>query len=140
MFTPTREEARRFFIETWDKYRRGASLTQMEALTLEILLQHPEYHVVLEDAERYVDRDYPPEAGAVNPFLHLGLHVAVAEQLSIDQPPGLRAQFERLAAKHGDTHAASHALIDCLAEVIWQAQRNNAPPDASLYLECLAKK
>jgi hypothetical protein len=75
----------------------------------------------------------------VNPFLHLSLHLAVAEQLAIDQPPGIRAQFERLRAAKGSEHAALHAVLECLGEVIWQSQRTNAPPDGALYLECLTR-
>jgi len=140
MFTPSREEARRFFIDTWSKYRAGAPLSQLEALTAEVLQKHPEYHAQLQDPERFIDRDYPPEAGETNPFLHLSLHIAVAEQLAIDQPPGLRGHYERLVAKYGDEHEALHAIIDCLAEVVWQAQRQRAPFDGALYLECLARK
>jgi hypothetical protein len=139
MFAPTRDQARRFFIATWAKYRAGAPLSGIEALTVELVHKHPEYQAVLEDEERYLDRDYLPEAGDVNPFLHLGLHLAVAEQLSIDQPPGIRAHYERLAAARGDEHAALHAIIDCLAEVVWRAQRDGTAPDGVLYLECLAR-
>ena len=84
---------------------------------------HPEYHATFENPERHADRDYSPEAGDINPFLHLSLHLAVAEQLAIDQPPGIRAQFERLRAARGDEHAALHAVLECLGEVIWSAQR-----------------
>jgi hypothetical protein len=96
--------------------------------------------VVLEDPDRHLDRDYRPETGAVNPFLHLSLHLAVAEQLAIDQPPGIRAQFERIALAKGDEHAALHAVLECLGEVVWHAQRHGTPPDATIYLECLARQ
>jgi hypothetical protein len=138
MYTPSRDEARRFLIDTWGKYRAAAPLSGLEALTVDILLQHPEYHDVLDNPEHYADRDFAPEAGEINPFLHLGLHLAVAEQLSIDQPSGIRAHFERLATRRGDEHAALHAIIDCLAETIWQAQRSRTPLDAAAYLACLA--
>jgi|SRR5438477_10904354 len=139
MFTPSRDEARRFFIATWSKYRANAPLSDLEAITVELILKHPEYHGALENEERFVARDYAPEMGDVNPFLHLGLHLAVAEQLSIDQPPGIRAHYKRLTSTRGDEHGALHAIIDCLAEVIWQAQRNGTAPDGALYLACLAK-
>jgi len=92
---------------------------------------------MLEAPERHVDRDYRPEEGDINPFLHLSLHLAVAEQLAIDQPPGIVAQYERLRAARGDDHAALHAIVECLGEVVWQAQRLGTPPDAALYLSCL---
>jgi len=140
MFAPTRDEARRFLIDTWTKRRAGQPLSGLEHKAAELIALHPEYHAVLEAPERNLERDYAPEAGAVNPFLHLSLHLAVAEQLAIDQPSGIRAEFERIRDAHGDEHAALHAVLECLAEVIWQAQRLNAPPDARLYLDLLARR
>ena len=95
---------------------------------------------MLEAPEESLDRDWGPESGAVNPFLHLSLHLAVAEQLSIDQPPGIRAQFERIRAAGGDEHAALHAVLECLGEVVWNAQRHGTPPDAALYIACLERQ
>lgn len=137
MFNPTREEARQFFFDTWRKYRQREMLSAMENLTLEVILLHPEYQAVLEDAERYQDKDYLPEMGDINPFLHMSMHIAIKEQLSIDQPAGIRQRFERLLKKMGDEHAAAHQVMECLAEMIWQAQRNRSAPDASVYFECL---
>jgi hypothetical protein len=140
MFTPSRDEARRFLIDAWTKRKSGAPASALEAMAAEIIALHPEYLAVLEDPEAHVDREYRPESGDVNPFLHLSLHLAVAEQLAIDQPPGLRAQFERLRNARGDEHAALHAVIECLGETIWTAQRHGRPPDATLYLACLGRQ
>jgi hypothetical protein len=139
MFTPSRDEARRFLAEAWAKYRASSPLSGLEQIAVEIIALHPEYHSLLDHPERRLDRDYSPEQGGLNPFLHLSLHLAVAEQLSIDQPAGIRAQFERLANSKGDRHAALHAILECLGEVIWQAQRNGTAPDAATYLACLDK-
>jgi hypothetical protein len=140
MFAPTRDQARRFFFDTRKKYRDGEALSALEQIALTVISLHPEYHPLLDDAERNLDRDYTPADGAVNPFLHLSLHLAVEEQLSIDQPPGVRAQFERMRAVTGSEHEAKHALLECLAETIWQAQRAGAAPDPQLYLECVGGK
>ena len=139
MFAPTRDEARRFFFDTWDKYRRGEPLAGLEQTVLEVVLLHPEYHAILENPDRYRDRDYLPAAGEINPFLHLSLHLAVAEQVSIDQPTGILPRFRRLEAKLGQ-HAALHALVECLGETIWQAQRAGGTPDHSVYFECLERQ
>jgi hypothetical protein len=139
MFSPTRDEARNFLADAWRKYRAQAPLTPLEQIAVGIIAQHPEYHAVLESSERHLARDYTPEAGETNPFLHLSLHLAVAEQLAIDQPPGIRAHFERLCASLADEHAALHCIVDCLAETVWQAQRNGTGPDANVYLACLAR-
>jgi hypothetical protein len=137
MFEPTRDQAREFFFETWRKYRAGEVLSGMEALALEIELLHPEYHAVLDDPERHLEQEYFPELGRSNPFLHMSLHLALEEQLSIDQPSGIVARFAALAQRRGERHAALHDAIECLAETVWRAQRERAEPDGAAYLECL---
>ncbi|HQT00440.1 MAG: hypothetical protein B7Y26_07445 [Hydrogenophilales bacterium 16-64-46] len=140
MFNPSRDQVRQFFFDVWAKYRAGQRLAGAEAPALEIVLAHPEYHALLDAPDRHLDRDYPPEAGETNPFLHLSLHLALAEQLGIDQPPGLRARYQKLLARHGDAMPAQHAAIDCLAETVWRAQRDRAPFDATGYLNCLDRQ
>ena len=137
MFNPSRDEARRFLIDAWTKSLARQPLSGLEQLATGLIALHPEYHAVLEAPERNLDRDWRPESGDVNPFLHLSLHLAIAEQLAIDQPPGLRAEFERIRTSEGDEHAALHAVLECLGEVLWTAQRHGTPPDAALYLDCL---
>jgi hypothetical protein len=140
VFAPSREEARRFLVDAWAKYRAGRPLSGLEQKAVAIIALHPEYHAIVEDPERHLPRDYGPEGGEINPFLHLSLHLAVDEQLAIDQPAGLRAEFERLRAKHGDEHAALHDVLECLGETVWQAQRLGTQPDANVYLACLRKR
>ncbi len=140
MFNPSRDESRRFLIDAWAKHRAGQPLSGLEAIVARIVALHPEYHPVLEAPEKFAHRDYRPETGEVNPFLHLTLHLALAEQLAIDQPPGIKAHFERLREARGDEHAALHAVLECLGEVIWASQRHGTPPDAKLYLDCLERQ
>jgi hypothetical protein len=137
MFTPTREQARQFFFDAWRKYRERAPLEGLETVAVEVMLLHPEYHHVLDDPDRFLDRDYVPEHGQANPFLHMSLHVAIEEQLAIDQPPGIKREYERILAARGDRHDALHAVLECLAEMVWKAQRDRTAPDADAYLECL---
>ena len=116
-------------------------LSPLEQTAAGLVAMHPEYHAVIEAPHSHLDRDYRPEQGDVNPFLHLALHLAVAEQLAIDQPPGIVAHFERLrAARGGDAHAALHAVLECLGETVWQAQRLGTGPDAAVYLACLERQ
>jgi hypothetical protein len=140
MFNPTRDQSREFLFDLWDKHRAGTALTPLESMALAIILEHPEYHAVLEDRERYLDRDWKPEGGETNPFLHLALHLAIEEQVSIDSPPGIRAAVVALTAKSGSMHDARHDVMECLAEVIWQSQRNGTSFDNAVYLDCLARK
>jgi len=140
MFNPTRDQARTFLFDLWDKHEAGAVLTTLESMALSVILQHPEYHAVLGDRERYLDRDWKPEGGQTNPFLHLQMHLAIEEQLSIDQPPGIRAAAQSLAARRGSEHDARHDIMECLAETLWQAHRNGAGFDNAAYIDCLAKR
>jgi hypothetical protein len=140
MFAPSRDEARLFLIATWQKYRAGRPLSGLEQTAAQLIAMHPEYQPVLEAPDAHVHRDYLPEQGDINPFLHLSLHLAVAEQLAIDQPPGIVAHYERLRDKRGDAHEALHAIVECLGEAIWQAQRTGTGPDAAVYLACLERQ
>lgn len=139
MFNPTRDQARRFFFDTWAKYQRRETLVGLEQTALTVILLHPEYHALLAEDERNLDRDFSPESGQLNPFLHLSLHLAVEEQLSIDQPPGLRSRYEALL-RTKTQHDALHDVLECLGETLWQAQRAGTPPDETLYLECVGRK
>ena len=140
MFNPSREQARQFFFDTWRKYRQREMLSAMEDMALEVILLHPEYQTIFEDEERYHDKDYLPETGDTNPFLHMSMHIAIEEQLSIDQPAGILKRFERLLQRNGNKHDAMHQVMECLAEMIWQAQRNRSSLDASIYFECLYRR
>jgi hypothetical protein len=144
MFNPSRDQARRFFIESWHKHRQGLPISAMEHITADLIEQHPEYHALLgqpgDDIEELLARDWTPEDGQTNPFLHLSLHLAIEEQRSIDQPPGIRALLEQLQARRGESHAALHDALECLGETLWRAQRDQAPLDGAAYLECLRRK
>jgi hypothetical protein len=137
MFNPSRDEVREVFFGAWRKYRQGAPLAGLESLALDVILQHPEYHAVLEAPQRYRERDYTDQT---NPFLHMSLHVALEEQLSIDQPPGIAHRFQVLLSKFHDRHKALHQALECLAETLWRAQRDATPPDAAAYLSCLERR
>ncbi|SEM77132.1 DUF1841 family protein [Nitrosomonas marina] len=140
MFKPTRNQARQLFFGTWRKYRQQEILTGLEQIALEVILLHPEYHGMLDDVERYGDKDFLPEMGETNPFLHLSMHVAIREQLSINQPAGISERFLQLKQQTGDEHDAAHQVMECLAEMLWQAQRNQTAPDATVYFSCLDRR
>lgn len=140
MFDPSRDEVRRFFCEAWRKHGERMPLTALESMALEWILLHPEYHATLAAPAQALEAEFGAETGRTNPFLHLSLHLAVAEQLQIDQPPGIRAAFQRLAVHTGSPHEAAHALIECLAEVLWRSQRDGTPPDGAAYLACIARR
>ncbi len=136
MFEPSRDQVRDMFFGTWQKYRAGQPLAGIESIALDVILQHPEYHGVLSLPGKFRDKDYTDET---NPFLHMSLHLALEEQLSIDQPPGIVRVFNQLLRK-GERHEALHHALECLAETMWRAQRDQAPPDAAAYLACLERR
>ena len=140
MFNPTRDEARNFLFDTWRKRRGGALLTPLEDLAAQLIEKHPEFHDQLADPERYQDKDYAPEHGATNPFLHLMMHLTIEEQISIGQPHGIRAHFERLTRRLESEHDAQHRMMECLGEMLWQAQRSGNAPDAAISLACVEKQ
>jgi hypothetical protein len=131
----SRDELRRVYIEAWRKRREGVPMEPLEMQVADVVGLHPEYQAMLERPDEAVDRDYTPEGGQSNPFLHMGLHLAVRDQAATDRPPGVRAAFERLAARKGSAHDAEHAMIECLAQTLWEAQRAGRPPDEAAYLE-----
>lgn len=140
MFNPSRDQVRHFFFDAWRRHREREVLTGLENVAVGVMLLHPEYHAVLNDPERYRDREYRPESGATNPFLHMSMHLAIEEQLSIDQPHGIKVEFARIAASRDDRHAACHEVMECLGETVWRAQRDGAAPDTLTYLECLKRR
>jgi hypothetical protein len=138
MFNPSKDEVRRFFCETWRKTQTNELLTPLEAIARDWLLQHPEYEAELADAEAAQATDYDIAKGQSNPFLHLSMHLSIAEQISIDQPPGIRAAFGQLAARTSE-HDAHHAIMECLGQMLWNAQRNGTPPDGEAYVDCVRR-
>lgn len=135
MFNPSREQVRQFFTEAWSKYRQKQLLSPLENMAVNLMQQHPEYHQLLEDPDA-LHQDYTVEKGQTNPFLHLSMHLAIQEQLSIDQPPGIKSAYDRLVATL-DPHEASHRIMEALGEVIWEAQRLKKPLDNERYIELI---
>ncbi|MGF1644447.1 MAG: DUF1841 family protein [Thiotrichales bacterium] len=134
MYSQNREAFRRVFCDVYAKTQRAEPLQPIEQQIAEILRQHPEYHAVLADPEIHLRADYAPEDGQTNPFLHLALHLSIQEQLMTDRPVGIQAQWSRLAQRHG-AHEAEHAMLECLGQSLWEAQRSGTAPDEQRYLE-----
>ena len=140
LFTPSSDEVRRFFCETLRKHRDQTILSPIEAIALDWIVQHPEYEAALEDVDAALARDYSVEGGQVNPFLHLSMHLSIAEQLSIDQPPGIRAACHNLARRLDSEHEAHHQVMECLGQMIWNSQRAGVPPDTAAYVDCVRRR
>jgi hypothetical protein len=130
----TREQLRRTYAETWAKHLAGSPLTPLEALIADVIGAHSEYQSIVSDAGTALAFEPDASGAADNPFLHMGLHLAVREQLSIDRPPGIRDLHRQLQAQYGEPHLAEHALMEALAEELYLAQRNAIAPDEKRYL------
>ncbi len=135
LFGTDRSELRQMYADAWRKFSAGEILNPLENQISAVIEEHPEYHLILGHEDN--DDSFSPEGGEANPFLHMGLHLALREQVSTDRPIGIANIQQKLAHKLGDRHAAEHVMFDALAETLWEAQRNNTAPDEQKYLERL---
>ena len=134
-----RASLRRMYVEAWRKHRQALPVEPVEDQIIGVVALHPEYVALLESGPEVLERDYTPEAGTTNPFLHMGLHLAIREQVATDRPAGIAAIHRSLATRLGDVHEAEHAMIERLGEALWNAQRAGVPPDEARYLESLRR-
>lgn len=137
MYPTDRRTHRQIFIHAWHKAAGGQPLEPIEAQIVEILRQHPEYLPLIEAEDDALDRDFSPEQGEQNPFLHLGLHLAIQEQVGIDQPVGIRQLYLDLAQRSGDAHQTEHRIMECLVDALWRLQRNQGSFSEQDYLDCI---
>ncbi len=136
IFSQDRNELRKMYADAWGKRNSQLPLSPLEAQIVQVIAEHPEYHGTLAGD---LQKDFTVEHAETNPFLHMGLHLGIREQVATNRPAGIAAIFERLASKNGDAHDAEHRMLDCLAETLWEAQREQRPPDELHYLESLRK-
>jgi Domain of unknown function (DUF1841) len=134
-----RDRLREMYADAWRRHRQGLPLEPLHAQIVAVIELHPEYHALLESGAEALARDYTPDGGATNPFLHMGLHLAIREQVGTDRPAGIRAVHAALTRRLGDEHAAEHRMIECLAEALWQSQGSGRPSDEAAYLAALRR-
>ncbi len=134
----SRDEVRQVYLTVWQKMQQQSLLEPMEAIIADVIKMHPEYHALLDKGEHAKERDFTPEDGQTNPFLHMGMHIAIREQASADRPSGIQAAYQKLL-KTNAPHDAEHSMIECLGQALWQAQRDNTMPDDNAYLACVKK-
>jgi len=127
------------YLEAWRRHRAGLPLEPLQHQLVALIEQHPEYHALLEQDPEALGRDWTPESGQANPFLHLGLHLAIREQVATDRPAGIAAIHRDLTARLADRHEAEHRMLERLGEALWQAQRSGRAPDETAYLESLRR-
>lgn len=130
---------RRMYLEAWRKHLEGRPLQPLEDQLVRVIEQHPEYQTIVSGGEEMLEQDFTPETGQVNPFLHMGMHLAIREQVGTDRPRGIALVYRELAGRLGDALEAEHRMIDCLGEALWRSQRSGSPPDEAAYLEALRR-
>ena len=137
IFGQDRNELRKMYADAWKKQCDKSPLTPLEAQIVDVVEWHPEYHDDVTSDE--LNKDYTPDGGQTNPFLHMGLHLGIREQITTDRPAGINTIYSTLTSRTGDAHSAEHQMIDCLAETLWEAQSQNSPPDEVKYLDRLRR-
>ena len=138
MSPDSRDGTRELFLRAWRKYRAKEELEGVERLIVAIELRHPEYHVMLDNPES-VARDFSPDAGESNPFLHMGMHIAIEESVTTNRPAGIADLYRSIVRAAGDEHEAQHRIMECLGETLWEAGRSGVAPDEARYMECLRR-
>jgi len=137
MFGQDRTELRQMFFTSWKKHQNKQLMEPLEAVVAKIIELHPEYHAFLEDETAQLDKDYTPEMGQTNPFLHMAMHISIQEQLSTKRPTGIEQLHQSILNKNKDPHETEHLMMECLGKMLWEAQSQNRAPDENDYLNCL---
>lgn len=139
MFGQDRTELRQMFFTAWKKHQNKQLMEPLEAVVAKIIELHPEYHALLVNESAELDKDYTPEMGQTNPFLHMAMHISIQEQLSTKRPTGIEQLHQSILKKNKDPHETEHLMIECLGKMLWEAQSQNRMPDENNYLSCLKK-
>ena len=140
IFSNERIKLRQLFFDAWEKHQTHQPCEPLEKQLLAIILEHPEYHYLFSNKDKYLDKDYLPEAGETNPFLHMSIHMSIREQLNTNRPQGITKIFNTIQLKKQNAHETEHAMMDVFAELMWEAQQQSAPPDETRYLQLLKEK
>ena len=140
LFHNDRQQIRRMFFEVWNKQKSGQFMQPLEHVILGVILDHPEYQYILDEPDAFTDKDFSPDDGQTNPFFHMGLHIAIREQVASDRPVGIAALWRDLQAGGRAAHDIEHDIQECLAESLWLAQREGRLPDETGYLDCIRRR
>jgi hypothetical protein len=131
----TPKDTRQPFFISWQKFKANQPLTALEKQIADVIHAHPEYHAFF---EKNADKlDTAPMEIESNPFYHLGLHLAIRDQITLDRPLGVRALFEKLNQKYKDSLMTEHQLMVCFAECLMEAGQSQREPDELVYLNRL---
>ena len=133
MFTSNRSKQRQYLKQAWEKYTSQEQLEPLELQLSKIVEQHPEYQNLIKN----LDSEYFPEQGNTNPFLHINHHVTLQDLIRMDQPKGIKESHSQFLQKIKDAHEVEHMMMEHIAEMIVNAQKNNAAFDLDGYIQAL---
>jgi len=137
IYSNDRSKIRQQFFSVWEKANKGEALEPLETIIADVIKDHPEYHPLLKTPDAAIDSEFYPEHGTTNPFLHMGMHITLREQVATDRPAGIRELTRKLILRYRDSHEMEHLMMEPLGRILWESQRNNTPPDEQEYLEAL---
>lgn len=137
IYSQDRKKLRQQYLDVWFKANQREKLEPLEQIIADVISDHPEYHPLLENADAAIESEFYPEHGTTNPFLHMGMHIALREQVATDRPPGITDLTRKMLLRYRDSHTMEHEMMEALGEVLWQAQRENTVPDEKRYMELL---
>lgn len=137
IYSQDRSKLRQQYLDVWKKANNGDPMEPMETLIADVIKEHPEYHPLMKNAEAAIDSEFYPEHGTTNPFLHMGMHIALREQVATDRPAGIADITRKLLLRYRDSHEMEHHMMESLGKTLWEAQRNNTAPDEQAYMESL---
>jgi hypothetical protein len=143
LYQPTQADVRRFFCSVYAKAIDNVALEAIETIASLWIDEHPEYHADLENEDAALlnlSQIVNTDDGKTNPFLHLSMHLTLSEQCSIDQPRGIRQAIELLTARLDSLHDAHHIAMECLGQMIWDAQQNKQALDGQAYVEAVQRR
>ncbi len=91
IFGQDRHELRKMYADAWQKHCNKMPMSPLEAQIAKVVEEHPEYH---EAVGGDLAMDFTVEGGKTNPYLHMGLHLSIREQVSNDRPTGVRNRLD----------------------------------------------
>ena len=139
MLFQNRDESRTYFYNVWKKQKNRLPLQPIEVIIFDVISDHPEYHRYLENKNSMFENNFSENDNEINPFLHMGMHIALKEQINSNRPIGINEIFTRISSKSISMHDAEHKMIECLERSLWEAHYKNEIPSDNRYIECLKK-
>lgn len=130
-----RNQTRQLFFDAWEKFHAKQPLSDLEQQILQVILEHPEYHYLFQAADKYKNKDFLPELGETNPYMHMSIHLAIRDQIGMNLPLGIRDVFEKLCARSGDKLTAEHEVMECFTQALWEMMHYGKPFDNEAYLQ-----